>query len=336
MRHLFRFRPILAALALAAPMAMVAVDADARIGRGSGFGSRGSRTFQAPAPTQVAPRPGTVDRTIQQPGQQPGMQQPGAATRAPAATPTQAARPGLFGGMFGGGFAGGLMMGLLGAGLFGLLSGSGLFGGLGGFASILGLLLQIAIVFFVVRWVIRMFQRRSEPAYAGAPAGAGAGPMPRMPAPAPAADSAESVPASGYTLGSGKVALTQADFDTFERLLTEVQLAYGRQDLATVRRYVTPELANYMAEDIEADASKGTVNRMSDIKLLDGDLSESWREGDTDYATVAMRYSIDDALYDARTGAVLDRNPPEATEFWTFLRKRGGTWTLTEVRPVEA
>jgi predicted lipid-binding transport protein (Tim44 family) len=327
MRHLFRFRPILAALALAAPMAMIAVDADARIGRGSGFGSRGSRTFSTPAPTQTAPRPpASIDRTVQQPGV------PGQAART---TAPSASRPG----MFGGGFGGGLMMGLLGAGLFGLLLGGGLFSGLGSFASVLGLLLQVAIIFFVARWVIRMFQRRSAPAYAGAPAGAGAPPpsAARVP-PSPANDRAASVPASGgYAAagGSPQVRLEQADFDTFERLLGEVQTAYGRQDLDALRRNVTPELADYMAEDIEADASRGTVNRISNVKLLQGDLSESWREGDTDYATVAMRYSLDDALFDARTGAEIDRNPPEATELWTFLRRRGGPWILTEVRPAE-
>lgn len=326
MRHLFRFRSILAALALAAPMAMIAVEiADARIGRGSGFGSRGSRTFSTPAPTQTAPRPpASIDRTMQQPGV------PGQAART---TAPSASRPG----MFGGGFGGGLMMGLLGAGLFGLLLGGGLFSGLGSFASILGLLLQVAIIFFVARWIIRMFQRRSAPAYAGAPAGAGAPPPAAGMQRDPVADRASSVPASGgYSLGGGgPVALNQADFDTFERLLGEVQTAYGRQDMATLRRHVTPELADYMAEDIEADASRGTVNRISNVKLLEGDLSESWREGDTDYATVAMRYSLDDALFDARTGAELDRNPPEATELWTFLRRRGGPWILTEVRPAE-
>jgi predicted lipid-binding transport protein (Tim44 family) len=30
------------------------------------------------------------------------------------------------------------------------------------------------------------------------------------------------------------------------------------------------------------NASKGMVDRISDVKLLQGDLAEAWREGDTD------------------------------------------------------
>ena len=77
----------------------------------------------------------------------------------------RSARPGgLFnrpGGLFGGGLLGGLAAGFLGAGLFGLLFGSGLFGGLGGFASILGLLIQVALVVIVARLIWSWWQRRT-------------------------------------------------------------------------------------------------------------------------------------------------------------------------------
>ena len=46
----------------------------------------------------------------------------------------------------GGGLLGGLAAGFIGAGLFGMLFGHGFMGGMGGFASILGLLLQVALV----------------------------------------------------------------------------------------------------------------------------------------------------------------------------------------------
>jgi hypothetical protein len=34
------------------------------------------------------------------------------------------------------------------------------------------------------------------------------------------------------------------------------------------------------------------------VKLLQGDVAEAWREGDDDYATVAMRYSMVDRTLD--------------------------------------
>lgn len=62
------------------------------------------------------------------------------------------------------------MGGLLGAGLFGLLSGSGLFAGLTGLASVLGLLLEIALIGGAVWLVVNYFRQRSQLALARAPA----------------------------------------------------------------------------------------------------------------------------------------------------------------------
>ena len=64
-------------------------------------------------------------------------------------------------------------------------------------------------------------------------------------------------------------------------------------------------------------------NEVSDVKLLQGDLSEAWREKGSEYATVAMRFSLIDAIVDRATGCVVsgDRTcPTEATELWTFRR----------------
>ena len=54
--------------------------------------------------------------------------------------------------------------------------------------------------------------------------------------------------------------------------------------------------------DTNDNASNGDVNQISDVKLLQGDLSEAWREGDKDYATVAMRYGLKDRYVDRATG----------------------------------
>ena len=63
--------------------------------------------------------------------------------------------------LVGGGLFGGIAAGFLGAGLFGLLFGHGLFGGMAGFASILGLLLQVMLVVIVARLIFAWWQRRS-------------------------------------------------------------------------------------------------------------------------------------------------------------------------------
>src|SRR5262244_959215 len=120
-----RWFAVFAALIILAPSM-----ADARAGGGTGSGSRGGKTNQAPPPTQTAPTAKPIERstTPQQQAQQ--------------AQPPAGPRPGGF--FSSHPFLSGMMGGLLGAGLFGLLFGHGLGGGLGGMASMLGLLLQIA------------------------------------------------------------------------------------------------------------------------------------------------------------------------------------------------
>ena len=65
--------------------------------------------------------------------------------------------------------------------------------------------------------------------------------------------------------------------------------------------------------------------RSRDVKLLQGDLAEAWREGETDYATVAMRFALVDKTLERASGRVVEGSdtPTEATEIWTFARRRG-------------
>jgi predicted lipid-binding transport protein (Tim44 family) len=45
-----------------------------------------------------------------------------------------------------------------------------------------------------------------------------------------------------------------------------------------------------------------------------------------------MRYSLNDKFVDRATGRVVEEQPSEATEFWTFRRSRGGTWVLSAIQ----
>lgn len=321
-----RHRLVIAIAAIATAFVLTAADhADARAGRGSSAGSRGMRTYSAPAPTQTAPSAAApMQRSMTQPGQ----------TGAAAATRT-AARPGLFGGMFGGGLLGGLAAGFLGAGLFGLLFGHGLFGGMAGFASILGLVLQIVLVVIVARLIFAWWQRRNAPAYASAASSQGA---------APGGPAAHAFGGLGSALGGGfggnnqqpastPITIEKDDYDAFERLLGDVQAAYSAEDLNAMRRLVTPEMLSYFSEDLADNASRGLVNQVSDVKLLQGDLAEAWREGNTDYATVAMRFALNDRMVERASGRVVEGgSPSEATELWTFMRGQGGNWILSAIQ----
>lgn len=319
----------IAALAFALAPAL----ADARPGGGGSSGSRGSRTYSAPPPTNTAP--GTTrsfDRTTTQPGQ-PGVGQPGAAQPAPVGAPNPA------GGFFSRNpMMAGLMGGLLGAGLFGLLAGHGLFGGMAGIMGFLGLLLQIALIAGLVFLVLRLVRgNRGQPALAGGvPHGAMARDMQDGSAPGgrPMGGAAGGL-ARGPARPAAEFPLDAADFQAFEGLLKAVNEAWSRQDLATLRRISTPEMAGYFAQDLSDLEARGWRNETSDVRLEQGDLSEAWREGARDWATVAMRFSLVDVTRQVADGKVVEGDPArrtEATELWTFVRPQGGQWIVSAIQ----
>jgi predicted lipid-binding transport protein (Tim44 family) len=129
-----------------------------------------------------------------------------------------------------------------------------------------------------------------------------------------------------------ELGITQDDLDEFERLLGEIQTAYGREDVTALRRFTTPEMLSYFLEELTDNSSRGVVNRVSHVKLLSGDVAESWREGDTEYATAAMRYSLRDVVEERDTGQPVETGPSEATELWTFRRAGGGNWILSAIQ----
>lgn len=321
-------RWLIALAAIATVFTFIAADhADARAGRGGSMGSRGGSTFSAPRATPTAPN---TAAPIQRSATQPNAATTGAAG--------QAARPGLLGGgLFGGGLLGGLAAGFIGAGLFGMLFGHGFMGGMGGFASILGLLLQVGLVIIVARLAFAWWQRRNAPSLAmqsaGRTPGAASGP------------GAQAFGGIGSGLGAmfggnapaapagEPLTLDKPDYDAFEQLLTDVQAAYSAEDLSALRGKATPEMVSYFAEELADNASRGVVNRVTDVKLLQGDLSEAWRENGHDYATVAMRFGLTDTTVERASGRTVEGGQPgEVTELWTFMRTRGGAWLLSAIQ----
>jgi predicted lipid-binding transport protein (Tim44 family) len=313
---------IFAAFAVVA-LALAPALAEAKPGGNSSSGSRGSRTHSAPPSTQTAPgQAQQFQRTETAPARpaNPGVAQPAGAPRPATAAP--------------GGFLSrnpmmaGLMGGLLGAGLFGLLSGSGLFGGMAGFMGFLGLMLQIALIAGLVFLVMRLIRGNRQPAMAGGPnlqareAQQGMGPRP--------------VTGLGGSAGfaTQPIEIGGADFEAFGNRLVEINAAWSRQDLDTLRRLSTPEMERYFAQDLSDLRARGWTNVTRDVQLEAGDLSEAWTENGQDYATVAMRFSMVDVTTDA-AGKVVEGHPTErqtSTEMWTFTRRAGTEWVLSAIQ----
>jgi predicted lipid-binding transport protein (Tim44 family) len=318
------FRGLAMIAIVAAAIAMLASSADdARIGGGVSSGSRGTRTFSAPPATSTAPSASPMQRSVTQPG---------SSTSAPGMAPSGGglfSRPGLMGGLFGG---------LLTAGrLFGMMFGHGFGGGLGGFFSFIGLFLQVGLIAFVGMMPCGAFSSvvASRPLRGNrciATARRCTGPRSAwaagLGAPAPAR------PSAATDRRASRVPTSMRS----SALLGEIQAAYRATKIsARCAATLTPEMLSYFSEDLAQNASRGVINRVSDVKLLQGDLAEAWRESDTDYATVAMRFSLHDWMIDRTNGQVVDGDPSrpqEVTEFWTFRRSAGGPWILSAIQQV--
>jgi predicted lipid-binding transport protein (Tim44 family) len=302
------------ALGTAVLVASMPNDADAR--RGGSIGSRGSKTFSAPPSTNTAPKAAApIQKSITQPG-------------APQSAANQATRPGVGAAQQASRFGG--LRGLLMGGLFAAALAS-IFG-MGALASFAGFLLQMLLVGGIIFLLFRLFRGGfgSKPAMATAsatPAYTGRNPM-------------DVLNRSGAATGGAvdEINIGPSDYDAFERMLGDVQMAYGRNDVAALEKLLTPEMLSYFAGELDDNAKEGLLNVVSDVKLLQGDLSEAWREQQLEYATVALRYSLIDALIQTSTGRVIEGSktePTELTEIWTFVRPVRGTasqWELSAVQ----
>ncbi len=253
------------------------------------------------------------------------------------------------GGFLGGGLMGGLAAGFLGAGLFGLLAGHGFMGGLGGFASFLGLILQVGLVVVIAMFAWRWFQRRNEPATAGGPSlrdmtqnrsglgnlGLGGGTGGGLGG------------ALGGALGglggarassgpSDDVGIAPADYDTFEQIaeLTSSS-AYSREDIEKAARlrdagdgrlfrgrsrgerppwFDQPRVGR----EVAAGRPRGSVARRQHGICQRGHAASRWL---TRWSTARRT-----AWWKATIG------PQEVTEVWTFVRPRGGNWMLSAIQ----
>lgn len=298
-----RRTPVILGLFISLMLVLAPGLAQARAGGGGSFGSRGSYTFSAPPVTRTAPYSASPIQRSLTPGQSQGYSS-GYGYNRP---------------YYGSGFGSGLLGGLIGVGLGSMLFGHG--GGFG-FFGLFGLLIRIAIIVFVVRWLIRLF-RGATPVFASGPSmfarSPQAGPRP--------------LPMGGNTTAPG-LDITAADYNAFESTLSAVQDAWSRHDLQRMSTLTTPEMLGYFSEQLSDQVSRGVRNEVTDVRLLQGDLAQSWREQGREFATVAMRFSMIDVTRDG-AGRVVDGSPTEhvtATELWTFVRVAGGRWLLSAIQ----
>jgi len=307
---------------------------------GASLGSRGSRTSDTPIQRTLTP-PTAPARPAGPPPMPVAPPRPGGVDAAPLS-------PGMGGGGMGGGFGqpmaqpgffqrnpfmGGLLGGLVGAGIGGMLFGHSpslaAAGEVAPGASFLGLLLQLALVGGLVWLGVKMFRDRS-----GA-AGPAVNPYlrvvsnqhvePPMTMIVPPRVNKEFEPSA-------------ADQQAFGDILLGVQQAWSEGNLAALRRWATPEVQSFLSEDLSRNTSEGLINKVEDVSLVKGDITESWSENGFDYATAVLTFQCLDYMVRIDGGAVAGGSltaPVQHTEAWTFIRSTsGGHWLLSAVQQV--
>jgi predicted lipid-binding transport protein (Tim44 family) len=209
-------------------------------------------------------------------------------------------------------------------GIFGGFLGSMLFGG-GLFGHMFGGLFTLLIIGFLIFFVLRLLSRGSMAMGGGVPRSLGAAAAPMQ------------QPYRGRDITVG-----DADLNAFQSLHAAIQEAWGRGDLGQLRQLLTPEMLSYFSEELTKNSSQGVQNFVSNVNLVKADLTESWEEGDMQYATAHMRwtaldYTVRMGMSPSSPGALVSgdpRIPTEAEEVWTFARGRGGHWLLSAIQQV--
>lgn len=316
--------------------------AKARGGSGGGFssgsrggsssgsmGSRGSRTYQDNGAKPI--EQSTTARPSATPPSSAVGSPSGASRPAPAAQPSWIQRNPLLAGI-----AGGLAGTWLGHMIFGATDTSarttegaeGEQAAAGGGSN--GMLLLLMVMGGGALWWYMRSRRTPAPNFSGlARTSAASGSL-----------LAESSRGGFRTAAVEEEEVTSSDKAAFQQALTDIQTAWSRQDLAALRRLVTPEMLEYFSTGLAEQASEGVANRVEDVVLGRAEVRESWSEGATQYATVSLSWSAKDytislAKQPGEQGYIVEGNaelPAETTEVWTFMRFGKGTWLLSAIQ----
>jgi predicted lipid-binding transport protein (Tim44 family) len=281
--------------------------ADARIGGGRSFGSRGSRSYSSPSSPSTSPYQSSPSYTQQRPMGQP------------------------FGG--GGmmrGVLGGIAGGLLGGMLFRSLGFAG-GGGMGGGIGMMDIIL-IGAILYGIYWFIKRRRSQAQPYYRENTADY--------------AQPAYAQPESINDLDRGISHIRQMDpsFDVkaFQDLCMDlffkIQGAWTNRDVTGIQGLMTHDFYHTITEDIDRLKADKKFNRLENIAVRSVDLTEVWQEEGKDFVTAKFYANLLDYTTD-ETGQVISgskTDPVKFEEYWTFTRPVGANaWQLSAITQVQ-
>ena len=192
------------------------------------------------------------------------------------------------------------MGGLIAAGLASIF-------GIGALASVLGFLLQFALIAGIVLLIAASSGSRNQPPRRGHRR-AGLGRRWRVTAMMrESVDRGSAVPpwAAAQLRSGARRCRSARRISTLREAARRDPARLQARNIDKLGELTTPEMLSYFAQDLSDNAKQGVRNEISDVKLLQGDIAEAWQEGGSDYATVAMRYALIDAIVNKATGKVV-------------------------------
>jgi predicted lipid-binding transport protein (Tim44 family) len=290
------------------------LNAHARVGGSRSMGSRGSRSYSAPAtsPSQAIP-PRQQATPAPAPGSFPQQQQSGGFMRNMA-----------------GGLLGGIAGGMLGGMLFRSLGMAG--GGMGGGGiGIFEIILLVGIGYLIYRFI-----KSRRAADSSTPYAQGGSVLPI------AGEYSGGQPA-GQDVETGLGYIRQMDPSFDEQrfndqvmdIFFKIQGSWMNRDLSPVTGLLTDEMRRIFQEDLDRLLRDRQVNRLENIAVRNVEVSEAWQESGQDYITVLIYANLLDYTTDDTSGVVVSGSktePVKFEEYWTFTRPVGNNpWRLSAI-----
>jgi predicted lipid-binding transport protein (Tim44 family) len=263
----------------------------------------------------------------------------------PMQSPQRSGWGGMLGGLLVGGLIGSLLFGGMGGGL----------GGLGGGIGLMEIVLIGGLIVFAIMWMRRRQAAGSmgTPAYAGgygasgsssggwqpsggsaySGGGSSAPPVAVLEAPAELSD---------LDRGLGHIRQMDAQFDpaAFGESATDmffkIQAAWTNRDMGRVTDLLTPEMRGVLQAQCDKLRADRRINRLENIAVRQGAVTEGWQEKGQDFVTVYFLASLVDYTTDESGAQVLDGSrtePVKFEEYWTFARPVGpNPWKLSAIQ----
>ena len=304
--------------------ALTSTLAEARIGGGRSFGSRGSRGFSRPSYS----RGQSFSRPTTNPGNATGYSNNQPYSPPPAQPAYQ--RPSFLrslGTGIAGGFLGSMLFRSLGGGGGIYAHGDGMNGPMGGSMGGGGIgFLEILIIGAIAFFAIRYFSNRKTATFS----------TPQSPLQGSPYQTETPQAFTNYGANSSDSPTAQLDPETASDLFFKIQAAWGSRDLTPVSYLIDEDAKKYLDQEIDNLKNRRQLNKLENIAVRNVDVVEEWKDDRKNYSTVRFVANVLDYTISEDTQQIVEgskTSPVKFEEYWTFAKEDGNSnWKLSGIQ----